>query len=408
MNQNKKKHARSTRNEPDNSTMPKLPPNALISTNEDLIRVVEGFRGKPFLAIDTEFMRERTYYPQLCLIQVGDGDKAVAIDPLAKNIDLEPLWSLMRDESIIKVFHAGNQDMEIFLHEMGALPSPVYDTQIAGLVCGYGDQIGYDSLVKAILGENVDKTSRFTDWSKRPLTDRQIAYALDDVIYLAQIYPNMLKRIAAENRTDWLDEEFTKFSDPATYITEPEDAWKRIKIRNLKPPALMRLMRLAAWRENESQNRNVPRNRVVRDETLIDLAGTAPKSVQDFSKIRNFPGGTEGRFVKPVLQIIQDVAAMPDSDLPSMPSRDKPVKPPQAVMELLRVLLKYSTDHYNIAPRLIASSDDLELLATDNNAPIRALKGWRREIFGDTALKLKSGSIGLAVENGKIKLIDLS
>ncbi|MDB2390284.1 ribonuclease D [Alphaproteobacteria bacterium] len=408
MNQNKKKHARSTRNEPDNSTMPKLPPDALISTNEDLIRVVEGFRGKPFLAIDTEFMRERTYYPQLCLIQVGDGDKAVAIDPLAKNIDLEPLWSLMRDESIIKVFHAGNQDMEIFLHEMGALPSPVYDTQIAGLVCGYGDQIGYDSLVKAILGENVDKTSRFTDWSKRPLTDRQIAYALDDVIYLAQIYPIMLKRIAAENRTDWLDEEFTKFSDPATYITEPEDAWKRIKIRHLKPPALMRLMRLAAWRENESQNRNVPRNRVVRDETLIDLAGTAPKSVQDFSKIRNFPGGTEGRFVKPVLQIIQDVAAMPDSDLPSMPSRDKPVKPPQAVMELLRVLLKYSTDQYNIAPRLIASSDDLELLATDNNAPIRALKGWRREIFGDTALKLKSGSIGLAVENGKIKLIDLS
>ena len=409
MNQKHTKLPRASRNEPDNSTpLEKLPADALISTNEDLLRVMNGFRGKPFLAIDTEFMRERTYYPQLCLIQVGDGDKAVAIDPLAKNIDLEPLWRLMRDETIIKVFHAGNQDMEIFLREMGSLPSPVYDTQIAGLVCGHGDQIGYDSLVKSILGKNVDKTSRFTDWSKRPLTDRQISYALDDVIYLAQIYPIMLEKIATENRTSWLDEEFTKFCDPATYVTEPEDAWKRIKIRHLKPPALMRLMRLAAWREIESQNSNVPRNRVIRDETLIDLAGTAPKTTAEFSKIRNFPGGNDGKFVKPVLKIIQDVEAMPDGDLPSVPSRGKPVKPPQAVMELLRVLLKYSTDHYNIAPRLIASSDDLELLATDDNAPIRALQGWRREVFGDTALKMKAGKIGLAVENGKIKVIELN
>ena len=408
MNQKHRKQPRSSRNEADNSGQTdKLPPDALIATNADLIRVVDEFRGKPFLAIDTEFMRERTYYPQLCLIQVGDGSKAVAIDPLAENIDLEPLWSLMRDESIIKVFHAGNQDMEIFLNEMGGLPNPVYDTQIAGLVCGYGDQIGYDSLVKSILGKPVDKTSRFTDWSKRPLTNRQISYALDDVIYLAQIYPIMLDKIAKENRTNWLDEEFAKFCDPATYITKPEDAWKRIKIRHLKAPALMRLMRLAEWRELESQTRNIPRNRVVRDETLIDLAGTAPKTIEAFSKIRNFPGGTDGKFVRPVLIIMQDVAAMPDSELPDAPLRGKPVKPPQAVMELLRVLLKYTTDQHNIAPRLIASSDDLELLATDDNAPIRALQGWRRDVFGATALKLKSGKIGLAVENSKIKLIEL-
>lgn len=409
MDHNHTKHSRAKRNEPDNSTpLEKLPPDALITTNADLSRVVEEFRGKPFLAIDTEFMRERTYYPQLCLIQVGDGTKAVAIDPLAKNLDLEPLWGLMRDESIIKVFHAGNQDMEIFLNEMGGLPSPVYDTQIAGLVCGHGDQIGYDSLVKSILGKNVDKTSRFTDWSKRPLTDRQISYALDDVIYLAQIYPIMLDKIATENRTNWLDEEFKKFSDPATYITKPDDAWKRIKIRHLKPPALMRLMQLAAWREIEAQNRNVPRNRVIRDETLIDLAGTAPKTTAEFSKIRNFPGGTDGKFVKPVLKIIQDVASIPESELPVIPSRGKPIRPPQAVMELLRVLLKYTTDQHNIAPRLIASSDDLELLATDDDAPIRALQGWRREVFGNTALKLKSGEIGLAVKNGKIRVIELS
>ena len=409
MDHNQTKNSRAKLNEPDNSIpLEKLPPDVLITTNADLSRVVEEFRGKPFLAIDTEFMRERTYYPQLCLIQVGDGTKAVAIDPLAKNLDLEPLWSLMRDESIIKVFHAGNQDMEIFLNEMGGLPSPVYDTQIAGLVCGHGDQIGYDSLVKSILGKNVDKTSRFTDWSKRPLTDRQISYALDDVIYLAHIYPIMLDKIATENRTNWLDEEFNKFSDPATYITKPDDAWKRIKIRHLKPPALMRLMQLAAWREIEAQNRNVPRNRVIRDETLIDLAGTAPKTTAEFSKIRNFPGGTDGKFVKPVLKIIQDVGAIPESELPVIPSRGKPVRPPQAVMELLRVLLKYTTDHHNIAPRLIASSDDLELLATDDDAPIRALQGWRREVFGNTALKLKSGEIGLAVKNGKIRVIELS
>ncbi|WP_438997106.1 ribonuclease D [Candidatus Puniceispirillum sp.] len=409
MDHNQTKNSRAKRNEPDNSIpLEKLPPDALITTNAGLSRVVEEFRGKPFLAIDTEFMRERTYYPQLCLIQVGDGTKAVAIDPLAKNLDLEPLWSLMRDESIIKVFHAGNQDMEIFLNEMGGLPSPVYDTQIAGLVCGHGDQIGYDSLVKSILGKNVDKTSRFTDWSKRPLTDRQISYALDDVIYLAQIYPIMLDKIATENRTNWLDEEFKKFSDTATYITKPDDAWKRIKIRHLKAPALMRLMQLAAWREIEAQSRNVPRNRVIRDETLIDLAGTAPKTTSEFSKIRNFPGGTDGKFVKPVLKIIQDVASIPESELPVIPSRGKPVRPPQAVMELLRVLLKYTTDHHNIAPRLIASSDDLELLATDDDAPIRALQGWRREVFGNTALKLKSGEIGLAVKNGKIRVIELS
>jgi ribonuclease D len=217
----------------------------------------------------------------------------------------------------------------------------------------------------------------------------------------------MLDKIAKENRTNWLDEEFAKFCDPATYITKPEDAWKRIKIRHLKAPALMRLMRLAEWRELESQTRNIPRNRVVRDETLIDLAGTAPKTIEAFSKIRNFPGGTDGKFVRPVLKIIQDVAAMPDSELPDAPLRGKPVKPPQAVMELLRVLLKYTTDQHNIAPRLIASSDDLEMLATDDNAPIRALQGWRRDVFGTTALKLKSGKIGLAVENGKIKLIEL-
>ncbi len=376
-----------------------------ITDNAALRKVVNQFQHASFLAVDTEFMRERTYYPQLCLLQISDGITAVAIDPLAKGLDLAPIWQLMRDEAIIKVFHAGHQDMEIFLHQMGQLPAPIYDTQLAAMVCGLGDQVGYDKLVKALLGDDIDKTSRFTDWSKRPLSDRQIKYALDDVVYLAQLYPLMKKRIADDGRTDWLDEEYAKSNNPTTYAIAPQDAWRRLKIRNMRPPALRRLMHLAAWRETEAQQRDLPRNRVLRDETLIDLAGSNPKKLEDFSAIRNFPGGKDGKLAPPILKILYDVAAMPDSDLPAQLLHAHVKKPSAAIMELLRVLLKHVTDEQNIAPRLIASADDLELLARDDNAPIRALTGWRREVFGTTALKLKHGEIALAVKHGRIQLI---
>ena len=261
-------------------------------------------------------MRERTYYPQLCLVQISDGTTAVAIDPLAKGLDLAPLWALMRDEAIVKVFHAGQQDMEIFLHQMGQLPAPIYDTQLAAMVCGLGDQVGYDKLSKPYLAM-IDKTSRFTDWSKRPLSE-QINYALDDVIYLARLYPLMKKRIADDGRTDWLDEEYAKSNDPTTYVTTPE-MQRRLKIRNMRAPALRRLMHLAAWRETEAQQRDLPRNRVLRDETLIDLAGSNPKTLEDFSAIRNFPGGKDGKLAPPILKILHNIAAMPDSDLPAPP-----------------------------------------------------------------------------------------
>jgi len=376
-----------------------------ITDNTALREIANQFQNAPFLAVDTEFMRERTYYPQLCLVQISDGTTAVAIDPLAKGLDLAPLWALMRDEAIVKVFHAGQQDMEIFLHQMGQLPAPIYDTQLAAMVCGLGDQVGYDKLVKALLGDDIDKTSRFTDWSKRPLSGRQITYALDDVIYLARLYPLMKKRIADDGRTDWLDEEYAKSNDPTTYVTAPQDAWRRLKIRNMRAPALRRLMHLAAWRETEAQQRDLPRNRVLRDETLIDLAGSNPKTLDDFSAIRNFPGGKDGKLAPPILKILHNVAAMPDSNLPAPLSHAHVKKPPAAIMELLRVLLKHVTDEQNIAPRLIASADDLELLARDDNAPIRALTGWRREVFGATALKLKHGEIALAVKHGRIRLI---
>ena len=376
-----------------------------ITDNTALREIADQFQHAPFLAIDTEFMRERTYYPQLCLVQISDGTTAVAIDPLAKGLDLSPLWALMRDEDIVKVFHAGQQDMEIFLHQMGQLPAPIYDTQLAAMVCGLGDQVGYDKLVKALLDDEIDKTSRFTDWSKRPLSNRQIAYALDDVIYLAQLYPLMKKRIADDGRTDWLDEEYAKLNDPATYVTAPNDAWQRLKIRNMRPPALRRLMHLAAWRETEAQQRDLPRNRVLRDETLIDLAGSNPKKLSVFSSIRNFPGGKDGKLAPPILKILRKVEIMPDSDLPTPILHIPAKKPPVAIMEMLRVLLKHVAEEKNIAPRLIASADDLERLASEDNAPIRTLTGWRREVFGATALRLKNGEIALAVKHGRIRLI---
>ena len=379
---------------------------APIATNDELNSALTRYQNANFLAVDTEFLRERTYYPQLCLIQISDGVNAIAIDPLAPNLDLNPLWDLMRNRNITKVFHAGNQDMEIFLHRMGSLPEPIYDTQIAAMVCGLGDQVGYDKLVKTMLDHDIDKTSRFTDWSKRPLSNRQIVYALDDVIYLAKLYPLMRSKLEAENRSHWLDEEYAKSNDPTTYVTAPETAWQKLKVRNMRPAPLLRLVHLAAWREREAQSRDLPRNRVIRDETLIDLAGSNPKNRNDFANIRNFPGGESGKLVAPISKILDMVAAMPSSSLPTAEKRGPAKRPPAAVMELLRVLLKHVTDKHGIAPRLIASADELELMASDDEAPIRALHGWRREIFGDLALRLKKGEIALAVKNGSITLIE--
>mgnify|MGYP001231747138 FL=1 len=280
---------------------------APITTNKTLNAITKDFKRASFLAVDTEFIRERTYYPQLCLIQISDGIISAAIDPLAKNLDLTPIWELMRDQNITKVFHAGSQDMEIFLHLMGDLPRPIYDTQIAAMVCGLGDQVGYDKLVKSMLNKDIDKTSRFTDWSKRPLSDRQILYALDDVIYLARLYPIMIRKLEVEKRSHWLDEEHAKSNDPATYSVDPQSAWQKLKVRNMRPAALLRLMHLAAWREIEAQTRNIPRNRVIRDETLIDLSASNPQKQDEFATIRNFPGGKDGKLVTPIQKILENL-----------------------------------------------------------------------------------------------------
>ena len=379
----------------------------VITTTVDLDALVEQLSSAEFLAVDTEFMREQTYYSQLCLVQISDGTHHAAIDPLAPDIDLGRLWTLLADPRSTKVFHAAYQDLEIFLKEMGTLPLPLFDTQIAGMVLGHGDQVGYDRLVRAVLKRDIDKSSRFTDWSRRPLSTRQVSYALDDVIYLAEMYPKLCAELETRGRAGWLDDENAKLVDPATYHTAPEDAWKRIKVKNMKAPALRRMMHLASWRESEAKKRNLPRNRILRDETILDLAGSNPLNTAEFGKIRNFPGGANGKLVTPVLALLREVEAMPDSTLPEPKAEGRTPKPPAAVMELLRVLLKHITDKEGIAPRLIASADELEALALDDDAPVRAQSGWRHEIFGAAALRLKHGRIALAADGRRIRVIDL-
>lgn len=379
----------------------------VITTTADLDALVARLAGAEFLAVDTEFMREHTYYSQLCLIQISDGTHAAAIDPLAADIDLGGLWKLFADPQTTKVFHAAHQDLEIFLKEMGSLPLPLFDTQVAGMVLGHGDQVGYDRLVRAVLKHEIDKSSRFTDWSRRPLSARQVSYALDDVIYLAEMYPMLRAELESKGRAGWLDDENAKLVNPATYQTEPEDAWRRIKVRNMKAPALRRMMHLASWRETEAQKRNLPRNRILRDETILDLAGSNPLNTGEFGKIRNFPGGANGKLVTPVLAVLREVEALPDSTLPEAKAEGRTPKPPAAVMELLRVLLKHITDKEGIAPRLVASADELEALALDDDAPVRAQSGWRHDVFGAAALRLKHGQIALAADGRRVRVIDL-
>ncbi len=380
----------------------------LIETTEELNSALSKLSDAEFVAIDTEFMRENTYYPKLCLVQLSAAGTTLCVDPLVPDIDMSALYNLMQNPSIIKVFHAGRQDLEIFVHLTGQVPFPIYDTQIAAMVCGFGDQVGYDRLVQHYTGRTIDKSSRFTNWMERPLTDRQVKYAADDVIYLVEIYPRMLAHLKETNRTDWVESELASLSALSLYLPAPETMWKRLKFRGGKPSMVNRLAKLAQWRELEAQKRDVPRNRLLRDDTLIDLAGSNPKTAAEFRKIRGFPGGETGKLVKPVLHILQQAAQIPELDYPQFEHQEKREKAPQALIDLLKVLLKHVTEEFEVAPRLIASSDDLEKLALNDKADIPALSGWRYEIFGQVALELKKGRLALSVTNGKTKLLPIS
>ena len=378
----------------------------LITQTNKLIDACERFSRDRFLAIDTEFMRERTYYPQLCLIQIAGKDEAVTVDALANEINLDPILDLMSNDQITKVFHACRQDMEIFFNINRRIPFPVFDTQIGAMVCGYGESVSYEKLVRQITGVQIDKSSRFTDWSHRPLSKQQLNYALSDVTHLRTIYESLLNQLEKNGRIDWLNEEFQHVLSPKTYDIPLSQIWKRLKLKNGKPKFLILVRELCAYREKEAQNRNIPRNRVIRDDVLLDIAARSPRSSVDLAKVRSLsPKFAEGKLGKSILRVVAEASNIPESDAPQLekPNKPKPQKP--ALIELLKVLLKHKSEDNNVAQKLIASTADLEAIAENDNANVLALNGWRKDVFGDDALLLKSGKIALSATGDRIKVI---
>ena len=363
-----------------------------------------------YVTVDTEFLRENTFWPILCLVQLAGPDDEGAVDTLAKGIDLDPLYELMADERVLKVFHAGRQDLEIFYHHTGRVPAPVFDTQLAAMVCGYGDQISYENLLARTIGVTVDKSSRFTDWSRRPLTDRQLNYAMADVTHLRPVYEKLAKQMKSTGRDHWLDEEMAVLTAPETYKADPEDAWRRIKGRGGKGKRFLAiLIEVAAWREREVQKRDIPRNRMLRDEAIMEIASHAPRKAETLAHVRSISSKmAEGSTGTAILQAIEDGIARPAHSLPAPPERPERLPPGLGPLtDLLKVLLKHNAEKQNVASRLIASGDDLERIAGDDTADVPALRGWRREIFGEQALALKHGKLALAADGKKINVIDL-
>ncbi|PJK29153.1 ribonuclease D [Minwuia thermotolerans] len=376
----------------------------IITDTEALGAYVEDLEGQPFVAIDTEFIRESTYWPNLCLVQLaGPADEGVIVDPLAKGIDLKPLYDLLYDQRIVKVFHAARQDIEIFVHEGGETPTPLFDTQVAAMVMGFGDSIAYDALVQRMTGERIDKTSRFTDWARRPLSDRQLEYALSDVTHLRVVYRKMQEELARSGRASWVADEMATLAAKETYIVQPEDAWRRLKARSNKPRFLAMLKALAAWREREAQRRNLPRNRVVRDESIMEIAADPPKDAEKLAHVRGLNAKVaHGPFGEAILSTIQEVLKQPKEQWPQLPRTEPPDPALAPVIEMLKVLLKRRCATHNVAQKLVCPSAELERIAADDDADVQALKGWRRGVFGDAALDLKHGRIGLAVHNGEV------
>jgi ribonuclease D len=380
----------------------------LISTTADLEALCERLKAAEYITVDTEFMREKTFWPKLCLVQIAGPDEAAAVDPLAEGIDLAPLFSLMVDPNVLKVFHAARQDVEIFYNLTGQIPVPLFDTQVAAMVCGFGDSVGYETLIAKLAGARVDKSSRFTDWSQRPLTDRQLTYALSDVTHLRPAYEKLKKRLVRSNRAHWLDEEMAVLTDPATYRVDPDESWKRLKVRTDKPRFLAILKEVAAWREREAQRKDIPRSRVLRDEALLEIASHAPTSVDDLARTRGLGRSVaEGRWGTELLAAVERGISTPVDACPTGEPRIELPPGLAPIVELLRVLLKMKCEDEDVASKLVANSSDLEAIAADDEALVPALKGWRRELFGDAALALKHGRLALAVEGKRVKLVPL-
>ena len=374
----------------------------LITNTAALDAACQRLGSHDFVTIDTEFMRETTFFPKLCLIQLASEDEDVLIDPLAPDIDLAPFFALMRKESVVKVFHSGRQDIEILWILDRCIPSPCFDTQVAAMVAGYGDSVGYEQLAHDLAKARIDKSSRYTDWSQRPLSDAQLNYARADVTHLRVIYKALLDKLSASGREPWLADEMRVLTSPETYDLKPEDSWRRLSGRIRKPRDLAVLMEIAAWRENEARSRNVPRSRVLKDDAIIDIATSAPRSVESLGKLRSVPNGFErSRVGTEILALVEKGLARDPSTIPVIERIERKAYNPAAV-ELLKVLLRMTCDKEGVAAKLIATVDDLESIAADDNADVQALKGWRYKIFGQHALELKNGNLALAFSKGRV------
>ena len=376
---------------------------SVITKNEDLIALCDRLSKSDYVTVDTEFLRDKTYYSKLCLIQIADDNEYHAIDTLAGGLDLAPFYDLMTNENVVKVFHAAKQDIEIFVNQANVVPSPLFDSQIAAMVCGFGDSIGYEKLVMALCNETLDKSTRFTDWSRRPLTERQIEYALGDVTHLRTIYKKLREKLDKNGRESWLKEELEELQSVQTYIIKPEEAWKRIKIRNSNRRFNAVVHRIAQWREEQAQSRNQPRNRIMRDEVLLELSAVRPQHTNALTSIRGLgPNFASSKGGKSVIEAIGEAMALPDDQLPVIQRRRPPSQNNDPIVELLKVLLKLVCKRENVASKLIANVDDLEKIAENDNANVKALSGWRYDLFGKDALALKNGEVAFAIKDGEV------
>jgi ribonuclease D len=377
----------------------------LLTTTAELESLCAELAREPFVALDTEFMRDRTYWPKLCLIQLAGKERHAAIDPLASGLELAPLFELLAEPSVVKVFHAARQDIEIFYNLTGRVPMPLFDTQLAAMVCGYGEEVGYETLVAQLAKARIDKSSRFTDWERRPLSPEQLAYALADVTHLRTVYLKLKEKLETTGRSSWVDQELAGLTNPTTYQQPPEEAWKRLKVRSRDARFLAIVRALAAWRERAAQERDLPRNRVLRDDLLLEIAANRPITLEQLARLRRI--NLDRRSAPAVVEAIKSALAVPQAELP------KPDPPPKLarglgpLIDLLRVLLKLQCEEHHVAQRLVATAADLEAIAAEAEPDVAALKGWRYEVFGQPAQALKCGELGLAVRDGRLALVPM-
>jgi ribonuclease D len=378
----------------------------LLTTTRQVDELCRELAHEPFVAIDTEFMRDRTYWPRLCLVQIAGEGRHAAIDPLAAKLDLEALLELLANERVLKVFHAARQDIEIFWRLSGHIPTPLFDTQLAAMVCGYGEEVAYETLVKQLARARIDKSSRFTDWARRPLSAQQLEYALADVVHLRVVYQRLQDQLERTGRQGWVAQELSVLANPRTYEQPPEEAWKRLKVRSRDRRFLAIARELAAWREREAQRRDLPRNRILRDDLILEIAANRPTSVEQLTGLRRISldrGSAAG-----AVEAVRRALAMPEAELPEL---EQPVRLPRGVgpmVDLLRVLLKARCEEHRVAQRLVATTSDLEAIAAEDAADVPALEGWRLEVFGRSALALKRGELALAVRDGQVGIVPMA